>query len=124
MKNMASRKRIFSPRSCAPCLPLPTRDQGLDRSLIGGYGHDDRVCAYAELRAILELEKPRRTAVCILADKEETGSDGVTGMQSQAFEHFMARLCRSQGVELDECFAASFCLSADVCNAFDPNSRR
>ncbi len=100
---------------------LPTRDQGLDRSLIGGYGHDDRVCAYAELRAILELEKPRRTAVCILADKEETGSDGVTGMQSQAFEHFMARLCRSQGVELDECFAASFCLSADVCNAFDPN---
>ena len=59
--------------------------------------------------------------ICVLADKEETGSDGVTGMQSQAFEHFMARLCRSQGVELDECFAASFCLSADVCNAFDPN---
>lgn len=100
---------------------LPTRDQGLDRSLIGGYGHDDRVCAFAELLAILETEKPRRTAVCILADKEEIGSEGVTGMQSEAFEHFMAQLCRSQEVALDDCFAKSFCLSADVCNGFDPN---
>lgn len=100
---------------------LPTRDQGLDRSLIGGYGHDDRVCAFAELWAILETECPRRTAVCILADKEEIGSEGVTGMQSEAFEHFMAQLCRSQEVALDDCFAESFCLSADVCNGFDPN---
>lgn len=61
------------------------REIGLDRSLIGGYGHDDRVCAYAELKAILELdEAPEKTAVCILADKEETGSDGVSGMQSSA----------------------------------------
>lgn len=100
---------------------LPTRDQGLDRSLIGGYGHDDRVCAFAGLKAILETEAPRRTAVCILADKEEIGSEGVTGMQSEAFEHFMAQLCRSQEVCLDDCFAKSFCLSADVCNGFDPN---
>ncbi len=100
---------------------LPSRDQGFDRSLIGGYGHDDRVCAFAELQAILELERPRRTAVCILADKEEIGSDGVTGMQSAAFEHFMSQLCRSQEVCLDDCFAASFCLSADVCNGYDPN---
>ena len=54
------------------------RDIGLDRSMIGAYGHDDRVCAYAELRAILELEVPERTAVCLLADKEEIGSEGVT----------------------------------------------
>ncbi len=93
---------------------------GLDRSLIGGYGHDDRVCAYAELRAIFDTEDPERTCVCILADKEETGSDGVTGMQSAAFDCFMADLCQSQGVELRHCFENSFCLSADVCNAYDP----
>ena len=93
---------------------------GLDRSLIGGYGHDDRVCAYAELRAIFDTEDPERTCVCILADKEETGSDGVTGMQSAAFDCFMADLCQSLGVELRHCFENSFCLSADVCNAYDP----
>ena len=93
---------------------------GLDRSLIGGYGHDDRVCAYAELRAIFDTEDPERTCVCILADKEETGSDGVTGMQSAAFDCFMADLCQPQGVELRHCFENSFCLSADVCNAYDP----
>ena len=93
---------------------------GLDRSLIGGYGHDDRVCAYAELRARFDTEAPERTCGCILADKEETGSDGVTGMQSAAFDCFMADLCQSQGVELRHCFENSFCLSADVCNAYDP----
>ncbi|MBQ9045994.1 MAG: aminopeptidase [Oscillospiraceae bacterium] len=98
-----------------------TRDVGLDRSLIGGYGHDDRVCAYAELRAILDLKTPRRTAVCILADKEEIGSEGVSGMKSRAFETFMEDLCAIQGVELRRCFEKSFCISADVCNAFDPN---
>ena len=100
---------------------IETRDQGLDRSLIGGYGHDDRVCAYAELRAILETESPRRTCVCILADKEEIGSEGVSGMQSEAFECFVGDLCASQGVELRHCFANSICISADVCNGFDPN---
>ena len=98
-----------------------TRDVGLERSLIGGYGHDDRVCAYAELRAILDLKTPRRTAVCILADKEEIGSEGVSGMKSRAFETFMEDLCAIQGVELRRCFEKSFCISADVCNAFDPN---
>lgn len=97
------------------------RDIGLDRSMIGAYGHDDRVCAYAELRAILELEVPERTAVCLLADKEEIGSEGVTGMKSRAFESFMADLCEQQDVPLRRCFEKSFCLSADVCNAFDPN---
>ena len=97
------------------------RDTGLDRSLIGAYGHDDRVCAFAELKAILELGTPRRTAVCILADKEETGSDGVSGMQSEAFEWFMGKLCRADGSELGDCFAKSVCISADVTAAFDPN---
>ena len=94
---------------------------GFDRSLIGGYGHDDRVCAYAELKALFDLNKPDRTCVCILADKEETGSDGVSGMQSAAFDAFMEDICSAQGVELRHCFGNSFCLSADVSNAFDPN---
>lgn len=97
------------------------RDIGLDRSMIGAYGHDDRVCAYAELRAIFDVELPERTAVCLLADKEEIGSEGVTGMKSRAFESFMADLCEQQDVPLRRCFEKSFCLSADVCNAFDPN---
>ncbi len=93
---------------------------GLDRSMIGGYGHDDRVCAWAELKAILQVRDPRRTCICILADKEETGSDGVSGMQSTAFECFMEDLCASQNVEPRRCYEHSFCLSADVTAAFDP----
>ena len=93
---------------------------GLDRSLIGGYGQDDRVCAYAELKALFDVKDPERTCVCILADKEETGSDGVTGMQSAAFDCFMEDLCATQGVALRHCYAKSFCVSADVSNAYDP----
>ena len=96
-------------------------DLGLDRSLVGGFGHDDRVCAYAELMAILETEAPERTAVCLFADKEEVGSVGVTGMNSQNFEYFMEGLCRALGGDLRRCFNHSLCLSADVCNAYDPN---
>ena len=94
---------------------------GLDRSLLGAYGHDDRVCAYAEIEPLLTMGTPKHTAVCILADKEEIGSVGISGMQSQAFEYFMEILCDAQGVKLSHCFANSFCLSADVSNAFDPN---
>ena len=65
------------------------REVGLDRSLLGAYGHDDRVCSYAQIEAILSLDTPTHTAVCILADKEEIGSVGVTGMQSHAFDTFM-----------------------------------
>ena len=97
-------------------------DIGLDRSLIGAYGQDDRVCAYAILRALLDLEEtPERTAVCVLADKEEIGSDGVTGMQSAAFDTFMEDLCAAQNVALRACLEASFCLSADVTAAYDPD---
>ena len=97
------------------------REVGLDRSLLGADGHDDRVCAFAEIEPLLEMGTPTHTAVCILADKEEIGSVGISGMQSQAFEYFMEMLCDSQNVKLSECFAHSFCLSADVSNAFDPN---
>ena len=99
---------------------MEVRDIGLDRSMIGGYGHDDRSCAFAELKAILELDTPPRTAVCILADKEEIGSDGVTGMQSHAFDMFMEDLCAEQNIPLRRCFEKSFCISADVCNGYDP----
>ena len=97
------------------------REVGLDRSLIGAYGHDDRVCGYAELEALFTIDTPDKTAVCILADKEEIGSVGVSGMQSMYFEHFMGGLCDAQGVKLEDCFANSFCLSADVSNGYDPN---
>jgi len=97
-------------------------DIGLDRSMIGAYGHDDRVCGYAALKALLDLEEtPEKTAVCILADKEEIGSDGVTGMQSAAFDTFMEDLCASQDVPVRACFEKSFCLSTDVTAAYDPD---
>ena len=97
------------------------REVGLDRSLLGAYGHDDRVCAFAEIEPLLEMDTPKHTAVCILADKEEIGSVGISGMQSRFFEYCMEILCDAPGVKLSECFANSFCLSADVSNAFDPN---
>ena len=97
------------------------RDIGLDRAMIGAYGHDDRVDAYPALMAEIGTKSPAYTSVCVLTDKEETGSDGVSGMQSQAFEAFMADLCEQQDVALRHCFAKSFCLSADVCAAYDPS---
>ncbi len=97
-------------------------DIGLDGSMIGAYGHDDRVCAYAALKALLDLkEAPEKTAVCVLADKEEIGSVGVSGMQTAAFDTFLEDLCQGQGVEVRTCLERSFCLSADVTAAYDPN---
>ena len=90
--------------------------------MVGAYGHDDRVCAYAAFRALMDLKKmPGKTAVCLLADKEEIGSVGVTGMKSAAFDTFMEDLCEAQGVPVRVCLEKSFCLSADVTAAFDPN---
>ena len=109
---------------CAELTVVPAgkcREVGLDRSMLSAYGHDDRVCSYAQLLPILQLDTPNRTAVCILSDKEEIGSVGVSGMQSHVFEYFMDMLCRAQGADLRKCFANSFCLSADVTNAYDPN---
>ena len=96
-------------------------DIGFDRSLIGAYGHDDRVCGYAALKALLDLGTPCRTAVCVLADKEEIGSEGVSGMQSAFFDTFVGDLCDSQNVPLKACLEKSFCLSTDVTAAYDPN---
>ena len=109
---------------CAELTIVPAgkcREVGLDRSLLGAYGHDDRVCAYAEIEPLLEMDVPAHSAVCILADKEEIGSVGISGMQSQAFDTFMQDLCDATGANLNRCFEKSFCLSADVSNAFDPN---
>ena len=100
---------------------MRARDLGFDRSMIGAYGHDDRSCSFASLKAILDVSEPPMTAVCILVDKEEIGSEGISGMQSAMFEYFMEELCDASGVKLRDCFKASFCLSGDVCNAFDPN---
>ncbi len=102
------------------------RDLGLDRSMIAGYGHDDRVCAYTALRAIMNTSKPQKTAVCLLVDKEEIGSMGNTGMQSRNFENILAKVCSLCNGEyseltLRECLSNSQCLSADVGAAYDPN---
>lgn len=96
------------------------RDIGIDRSMIGGYGQDDRVCAYAALAAILATGTPRKTAVCMLADKEEIGSEGVTGMRSAAFDTFLSDICHSELTPLRICYENSHCISADVTAAYDP----
>lgn len=96
------------------------KDIGFDRSLVGGYGQDDRVCAYTELMAILEAKAVSRTAVAILTDKEETGSDGNTGLCSAYLRYFIADLAAGFGVRGRDVLAHSRCLSADVNAAFDP----
>ncbi len=96
-------------------------DVGFDRSMIAAFGHDDRVCSYAQLAALCETKRPKKTAVCVLIDKEETNSDGVSGIKSRAFDLFMKQLCNAQGADLDDCYAGSFCISADVTAAYDPN---
>lgn len=103
-----------------------TRDIGFDRSLVGGYGQDDRVCAYTSLKAVTEIEKPAKTAVCILADKEEVGSYGNTGLGSNYLEYFIAELVyglsgkNANSMTVRRCLSNSKCLSADVCAALDP----
>ena len=105
------------------CVPaFNACDIGFDRSFVGAYGHDDRVCSYPAATALIDnADVPAHTNMCLLVDKEEIGSDGVTGMQSRAFDTFLSDLCRAQGVLPEECFEHSICLSADVCNAYDPN---
>ena len=97
------------------------RDVGFDRAMVGGYGHDDRVDAYPALMAEIETKDPVHTTVCVLTDKEEIGSDGVTGMQSMYVFHFMQLLCRAAGQDDILAFRNSVCLSADVTAAYDPS---
>lgn len=105
---------------------FPARDLGFDRSMVAGYGQDDRVCAYTAFRAVLDLKKPKRTAVCLLVDKEEVGSMGNTGMQSRYFENVLAKMClledeEANGFTVREALSNSTCLSADVGVVYDPN---
>ena len=95
-------------------------DVGFDASMIAAYGQDDRVCAYPSLTALFETKAPARTCVVVLADKEEIGSEGVTGLRSAALAHFLTSLCENRGADYKTCFAASDCLSADVGGAYDP----
>ncbi len=101
------------------------RDAGFDRSMILGYGQDDRVCAYTSLQAMLDVEKVDRTICCLLVDKEEIGSVGATGMQSRFFENSVAELLELMGeyseLKLRRCLANSCMLSSDVSAGFDPN---
>ena len=103
----------------------PARDYGIDRSMIIGYGHDDRICAYTSLRAILEMKTPKRTSCCILTDKEEIGSEGTTGMKSRWFESVIVNLLdrSSQGSLkcLNDTLTNSKMLSSDVSAGVDPN---
>ena len=100
------------------------REYGLDRSMIAGYGHDDKVCAYTSLRAILETSAPERTACCILVDKEEIGSVGATGAQSRYFENLIAEVMNLKGeyseLALRRCLTNSRMLSSDVSAGVDP----
>ncbi len=96
------------------------RDIGFDRSMIGAYGHDDRVCAYPSLMACIECGVPEKTAICILADKEEIGSVGNTGLNSDFVKHIISDIARAQNIEPEDAMRASQCLSADVNAAVDP----
>ncbi len=98
----------------------PARDIGFDRSMVGGYGQDDRVDAYAALMAEIEVKDPAFTTICVLADKEEIGSYGITGMGSTYTFDWLHQLCRMQGADDIRAFRASLCLSADVTAAYDP----
>ena len=105
---------------------FPARDVGLDRSLVGAYGHDDRVCAYTALRAILDASASEKTNICYLVDKEEIGSSDNTGMRSRFFEDVLAELCaKTEGGYSDllvrRALTNSACLSSDVTAALDPS---
>ena len=98
---------------------------GIDNSMVGAYGQDDRVCAYTSAAAIFEQQNPERTSICFLADKEETGSDGNTGKQSRFFENFVAELIYKSKNDYNDMYirktlSNSMCLSSDVTNAVDP----
>jgi aspartyl aminopeptidase len=101
------------------------REAGFDRSMILAYGHDDRVCAFTSLEAMLEVDNPERTTCCILVDKEEIGSVGATGMQSRFFANTVAEVMNLLGeyneLNVRRCLAASYMLSSDVSAGFDPS---
>ena len=97
------------------------RDVGFDRSMICAYGHDDRVCSYPSITALIDAEDTTHTSMCLLVDKEETGSDGVTGMQSSLITDLITEISLALGGNEATVRANSKCLSSDVTAAFDPN---
>lgn len=102
------------------------KDVGFDRSLVGGYGQDDRVCAYTAIKSIIDIENNSKTAICILSDKEEIGSMGNTGAQARYLENFIAELCMKTNLNYNnlltaKCLENSKMLSTDVNGAVDPN---
>lgn len=96
------------------------KDVGFDRSMIGAYGQDDRVCAYTAVMAEIEVKDPVYTTVTVLTDKEEIGSEGNTGLNSDYLGHYISYLAESQGGDVKKALAHSICLSSDVNAAFDP----
>ena len=100
------------------------RSLGFDYGMVAGYGQDDKVCSYTALQALMEIEKPKKTAICILSDKEEIGSMGNTGMESHMFDYFISELLNKTGENrvnlLDKVFCYSKMLSSDVDAGFDP----
>ena len=99
---------------------LPVSDIGFDRSLIGAYGHDDRVCSYPAAIAAFDIGTPEHTSIAVLADKEEIGSDGNTGLNSSFMKYFICDLAKMEGFEGRDVLSMSECLSADVNAGFDP----
>ena len=97
------------------------RDVGFDRSMISAYGHDDRVCAYPSITAMIDADEKVHTTMCILVDKEETGSDGVTGMQSAIITDLISEIAKAMGGNDAAVRANSKCLSSDVTATFDPS---
>lgn len=103
------------------CVPaFKARDIGFDGSMMGAYGHDDRVCAYPALMALCDTYKPEKTAIVVLADKEEIGSCGNTGLESSMLRDFISDIAALQGVRPEVVLRKSECLSADVNAALDP----
>ena len=109
---------ISAELEAVPC--FNARDIGFDRSMIGSYGQDDRVCSYPALEAVLKVKNPEKTIMTVLTDKEETGSDGKTGLNSSYLPYFISTLAKTHGFDEIQVISNSECLSADVNAAFDP----
>ncbi len=97
-----------------------SREVGFDRSMIAAYGHDDRICAFPSLKALFDCKVPQKTAIVMLADKEEIGSYGITGLGSETYIDFVYDLCEGTGAHLRDAKRKTVCLSADVGGAYDP----
>lgn len=124
MNNYGIEEDDFTSAELQAVPAFKAREVGLDRSMVGSYGQDDRVSAYTALMAVLEVQNPQRTVMCIFADKEEIGSSGNTGLQSLAVENIAAELLYKAGIteyyKVRKALSRSFALSADVNAAVDP----